>query len=800
MILLIVESPSKAKTINQYLGKDHVVLASYGHLRGLPSEKGSVLPEENFAMRFEILEKSKNNIDNIVKQYKNCSELLLATDQDREGEAISWHLVETLKERKVFNPKIPVKRIVFNEITKTAILKAIANPRQIDQSLVAAQQARQALDYLVGFTLSPVLWRKLPGSRSAGRVQSVALKIIAERQNEIEKFVSQEYWSVEADFMTKNQEKMTAKLWQHNGAKLEKFTIISEAQAKEVVQDLEKSSYKVLAIDKKELNRQPPPPFTTSTMLQEAAKKLGFGAKKTSKIAQDLYEGIEIQGKTKGLITYMRTDSIYISAEALQAGREVILSNYGKDYLPAKARVFKNKTKNTQEAHEAIRPTAMDLSPDQLKTNLSLDHWRLYSLIWRRTIASQMSNAVMDSVTITIANDAKDNIFKVTGTTIKFDGFLKLYLKDKQGKDDENLLPLVKIDDALKTEAINPLQHFTEAAPKFTEASLIKKLEELGIGRPSTYPSIIAVLQDRGYVQVEQKRFSALAKGRIVNAFLTSFFEKYVEYDFTATLEDQLDDISNGTIDSKVVLNNFWGPFKGRIDEVMLIKNPDILDEMEGKLTSYLFGSDEGHKCTLCDSGEMKLKTGKFGPFLGCSNYPDCKNIQKINDPTAAAGAEESRDAAGASGGSADQLELPHVIGSSDSGATYTIKRGPYGVYLEAVKGKDIKRVSIAPTKDLLSIDLNYAIELTLLPRVIGELEGTGAVKAGFGRFGPYIEFGGKYVSIKGLDPITITLEEAAQLIEQKKNEPPKAPSARKSYPPKKKFVSKAKKPAKAKK
>ncbi len=781
MKLLVVESPSKAKTINQYLGKDFMVISSYGHIRGLPSEEGSVQPDKDFLMRFEILDKSKRNVDEIVRHYKTCSRLLLATDPDREGEAISWHLLEALKERKVYDPEIPVERVVFNEITKQAVLDAVAHPREINEDLVEAQQARQALDYLVGFNLSPVLWRKLPGSRSAGRVQSVALRIISDREEEIESFKSEEYWTIEAEFATKDKKKILAKLIQYQGQKLEKFSINNADSANNAVKSLSNLKYSILNVEKKELKRQPPPPFTTSTMLQEAARKLGFSAKKTAKIAQGLYEGVEVDGKTTGLITYMRTDSVSISSQALDAARNLIGSHFGKSYLPEKARFFKNKTKNAQEAHEAIRPTDMALLPEKVKNSLSIDHYRLYSLIWRRMMASQMSNAILDSVTMDITNSGGQDIFRATGSTIKFDGFLKLYIKEKaEGTEDtELILPPVTIGEAVNTIEMRPDQHFTEPPPRYTEASLVKKLEELGIGRPSTYPSIIAVLQDRGYVLLDRKRFVAVPKGRIVSAFLTSFFAKYVEYDFTAKLEDQLDDISNGEASSKSVLKDFWGPFKSRIDEVLLIKGSEILEKMEGKLSAYLY-KGEAHKCTECNIGEMKLKNGRFGPFLGCSNYPNCKHIQRIPDMTNSEElAEEESSVSG--------FPLPHLIGEGKDGRTYTIKRGPYGIYLEAIKDKDIKRVKLPAGRDLATVNLDYAMSLASMPRLVGISEEFGPIKASFGKFGPFVEFGGKYASIKGQDPVSIELKEAERIIREKASKPTRAPKSRPTKPKKSK-------------
>lgn len=800
MKLLVVESPSKAKTINQYLGNDFVVISSYGHLRGLPSEDGAVLPDQNFKMRFEILPKSAKQVAEIVKRYKSCDELLLATDPDREGEAISWHIVEALRDKNVLDKNIPIRRVVFHEITKQAVLNAVANPRDINQDLVESQQTRQALDYLVGFTLSPVLWRKLPGSRSAGRVQSVALRIICDREEEIEKFKSEEYWTIDASFDVGSEDLVDATLIRLDGSKLEKFSINNEQSASSAVKKLEALDYKVLSLESREVNRQPHAPFTTSTLLQEAARRLGFSAKKTSKLAQDLYEGVSINGKTTGLITYMRTDSVMVSQFALDASRDFIGSEFGKSYLPAKPRFFKNKSKNAQEAHEAIRPTDMKITPEKAKHSLDNDHYRLYDLIWRRMIASQMTNAIMDSVTLDIADSSEKNVFRATGSTVKFDGFLKVYGGSKSANREENIMPKVTKGQSSKLKKLIPDQHFTEPPPRYSEAALVKKLEELGIGRPSTYPSIISVLQDRGYVVLDKKRFIAVPRGRVVSAFLTSLFTKYVEYDFTAKLEDELDDISQGKIESKKVLSGFWDPFKHRVDEVLQVKGSEILEKMEERLSSYLY-KDKDHKCTVCNKGTMRLKNGKFGPFLGCSNYPECKNIERIPDVL------QSAADAGVAEEQAQGVSLPLEVGEGPSGYKMTIKKGPYGIYLEGVKGKEIKRAKIPAGKPLQSVSIEYADSLMQMPRTVGTSETYGVIKAGFGRFGPYVEYGGKYASIKGQDPVSITLAEAEAIIAAKPDKPArgapkkaaatKKPAAKKTVA--KKAVSKTKTVAKSK-
>lgn len=754
MKLLIVESPSKAKTINQYLGKEYEVISSYGHIRGLPSENGSVRPEEDFNMRFEILgERSEKHMLDIVKKSKNCEELLLATDPDREGEAISWHILEELYKRNALPKSVPVKRVVFHEITKKAILDAVANPRHINQNLVEAQQARQALDYLVGFTLSPVLWRKLPGSRSAGRVQSVALRAVSEREGEIEKFKVQEYWSVSAHFVTKDGKSLEAKLTHLQGEKLEKFSLPDQKSASAAVEMLGDLPYQVLKVEKKQNKRNPPPPFTTSTMLQDASRKLGFSTKKTAKIAQDLYEGMSVNGKTVGLITYMRTDSVSVAQDALDSSRRLIEQHFGAQYVEPKIRIFPNKTKNAQEAHEAIRPTDLSLIPDDIKTSLDADHYKLYKLIWSRMMASQMSQAIIDIVSVDIEAGNGDGVFRASGSTIKFDGFLKLYVVDE--KEEENVLPVLNASDVLGVENIKANQHFTEPPPRYTEASLVKKLEELGIGRPSTYPAIIAVLQDRGYVSLENKRFFAMPKGRMVSAFLESFFAKYVEYDFTANLEDELDAISNGKINYKKVLRNFWLPFKQNIDATMDVKTVQVLDTMESLLHDYLFGSADS-KCNKCGIGFMKLKTGKFGPFLGCSNYPECNNIKKLGDDD-----KEQEEVSAAT----DQF--PKSLGLDENGVEYVIKKGPYGVYVEHNVLGEIKRTKVPDGKKLEDINIEFVKAITALPRIVGESQKYGIIKAGSGRFGPYVQYEKKYVSIKA-DPITITLSDAEQAIDRK--------------------------------
>ena len=563
--LIVVESPAKAKTINKYLGKDYVVLASFGHIRQLPKKNGSVDTEDGFKIKYEINKTSQKHVKSLVDTMKTCDKLILASDPDREGEAIAWHVIEVLKQKKAIKNDTIIERVVFNAITKNTVEQAMKEARKIDMDLVNAQQARVALDYLVGFNLSPVLWRKLPGSRSAGRVQSVALRLICERQAEILNFKSEEYWSINVLTKTQNNEEIIAGLVSIDGKKLNKLSIKNEKEAKKIKLELEKEEYKVSNIEKKEIKRNPFAPFTTSTLQQEASKKLGFSTKKTMSLAQKLYEGIDIGNGTQGLITYMRTDGVYTAPEAISAARNVIEKNYGKKYLPEKAIIYKNKIKNAQEAHEAIRPTDPSVLPENIKQYLTNDEYRLYDLIWKRLIASQMASVILDQVSIDISTSK--HILRATGSIIKFNGFYILYNETKEDEAEEKdlILPNVKIGEILNFKKVIDKQHFTEPPAKYSEAGLVKKMEELGIGRPSTYANIISVLQDRGYVKLERKKFVAENRGIVVNAFLKSYFKKYVEYDYTAKLEDDLDIVSNGKKDWKQLLKEFWVPFKNNI-------------------------------------------------------------------------------------------------------------------------------------------------------------------------------------------------------------------------------------------
>lgn len=785
MDLVIVESPAKAKTINKYLGSNYKVIASFGHVRDLPTKNGSVLPEEDFAMKYEVSEKAGKYVSEIVKSAKSASEIILATDPDREGESISWHIAEVLKDKKIVKDDSKFKRVAFNEITKKAVTAAMASPRAVDSNLVNAQQARRALDYLVGFNLSPILWRKLPGCRSAGRVQSVALRLICDRENEIEHFVSREYWDIDLDMIGDAKEKFTARLTHVNGQKLEKFSIEKEDQALNIVEALKNANFHVGKIERKQQKRNPPAPFITSSLQQEASRKLGFSAKKTMQIAQKLYEGIDVGGETIGLITYMRTDGVNLSGEAINDIRKVIENNYGDKYLPKSPRIYKSKSKNAQEAHEAIRPTDAKLTPDSLRTNLDADQLKLYSLIWVRSIACQMESVVMDTVTAILASNDNNFAARASGSTIVFDGFYKVY---REGQDDtkeekNKLLPPLKEAEDLKTEKITPNQHFTEAPPRYSEASLVKKMEELGIGRPSTYASIISVLQDRKYALLEKKRFHPTDLGRLVTVFLVKYFTKYVEYDFTAKLETDLDKIAEGDIAWKKLLSDFWNGFNGNVSEVSQYKTGDVIEYVQQSLDFYLFGNPEDpdykkkKQCASCADGVLGLKLGKYGAFLACSNYPDCnfkKQISKSDSPEDFQAAEKPAD---------------KVLGQDPAGIDILLKKGPYGFYVQLGDGSNgdkkqkPKRASLPPEVKPEDITLNFAIKLLSMPILIGSHSETGEeMHMGIGKYGPYVKYQGKFVSIpKTIDPFSITTSQAEEVIINKKNSKPARGRTKKS-------------------
>ena len=756
MNVVVVESPSKAKTINKYLGSDYIVLASFGHVRDLPSKDGSVRPDEDFAMTYMVDDDAKKHLAPIAKAVKTADILILATDPDREGEAISWHVLEALKESKAITKKTQVQRVTFHEITKKSIVEAFKHPREIDMDMVNAQQARRALDYLVGFTLSPVLWRKLPGSKSAGRVQSVALRLICERDEEIEQFISREYWDIKAILSPEKGFPLTARLIEYKHEKMEKFSITNEAQASKIAEDLRGKNYAVASLEEKQVRRHPAPPFTTSTLQQEAARKCGFGAKKTMQVAQKLYE--------EGLITYMRTDGVTVSADAISDARAHILKGYGKEYVPSAPRIYKTKSKNAQEAHEAIRPT--DLSKTPSKNGLEGEQARLYDLIWKRMVASQMESAIFDQLIVDIAASDSQAVLRTSGSVVRFDGFLTLYQEGKDDEaDEENAkLPVLKKGEKLTAEEIKPEQHFTEPPPRFSEASLVKKLEELGIGRPSTYASIISVLQDRNYVKLDKKRFIAEALGRLVNAFLVSFFKKYVEYDFTADLETKLDEVSAGERDWKQVLREFWTDFIAKIGESKELSITQVLEALDTLLANYAFGTEKSEKdprvCPACGKGRLGLKIGKFGPYIACSAYPECSHKAQLGDSAA----EPQLDDDG------NEFKLPKTLGNDPvSGELVTLRKGPYGIYAQLGEGKTPKRASLLKSMRPETMTLEVALTLLALPRTIGLHPDTGKeIVANNGKFGAYLLHDGKFTTLPpSEDLLTIGINRAVEVMAQ---------------------------------
>jgi DNA topoisomerase-1 len=775
MNVVVVESPAKAKTINKYLGRDYRVVASYGHIRDLPAKDGSVLPDDDFAMSWEVDGKAEKHIKEIAQALRGADKLFLATDPDREGEAISWHVREVLKARRALKD-VEVKRVVFNEVTRTAVLEAFRHPREIDGELVDAYLARRALDYLVGFTLSPVLWRKLPGSRSAGRVQSVALRLVCEREAEIEAFRAREYWTIEVEFQTEAGDRFTARLSHLDGKKVERFDLDSEAKARAAAAAiLAATAFTVASVEHREVRRNPFPPFTTSTLQQEASRKLGFGASRTMRVAQRLYEGIELDGDTVGLITYMRTDGVAIAAEAIAAARTLIGSEFGARYVPGAPRVYRSPAKNAQEAHEAIRPTDLARHPGDVARHLDNDQRRLYELIWKRTVASQMESARLDQVSIDIAEPSGRVRLHATGSIVVFDGFLKLYQEDrddepsKAGADEEGegrRLPNMREKERLARGAVDPAQHFTQPPPRYSEASLVKKLEELGIGRPSTYASIIQVLQDRQYVILDKRRFVPEDRGRLVTAFLTSFFERYVEYNFTADLENQLDEVSGGRVDWKALLRDFWRDFSSAVADTKDLTITSVLEALDAELGRHFFPDDgpdnatgrDPRLCPGCGKGRLSLKLGRFGAFIGCSNYPECRY-------TRAFGAEAEGETGGADA----------VLGSDPaSGQSVGLKKGPYGHYLqlgEGENGNKPKRVALPRGLKPADIDLDTALRLLALPREIGRHPETGEpITAGIGRFGAYIKHGASFTSLAADDDVlAIGLNRAVTLLAEAK-------------------------------
>ena len=777
MNLVIVESPAKAKTINKYLGSDYTVLASYGHIRDLPSKNGSVDPENDFKMIWEIDSFSKKYLKEITDSAKNSSKIILATDPDREGEAIAWHVREFLEEKKLLKDK-KVERVVFNEITKKAVTSGIDNPRQIEPQLVDAYMARRALDYLVGFNISPILWTKLPGSKSAGRVQSVALRLLTEREHEIEIFKPEEFWTLNVIFKDKNKSTITSNLNQLNGKKIEKFTFKSKDDVNKAINEIKKKEYQISDISSKIYTRNPSGPFTTSTLQQTASSKLGFGASRTMQIAQRLYQGIDIEGDTIGLITYMRTDGTNISKDAIETFRSYISDNFGKNYLPQSSLNYSGKkAKNAQEAHEAIRPTEISRNPESLKKYLSSDQYKLYNLIWSRALSSQMESAKFDRKTITITSKDTENIFKASGSVLKFDGYLKLTNIEDENEN-EKILPDVEKGNVNINEFIDE-QHFTQPPPRYSEASLVKKLEELGIGRPSTYASIISVIANRGYADIENKRFFPTDRGKLLSAFLEKLFTKYVDYDFTAKLEDQLDDITSGKENWIKVLEQFWKDFNSNVSNVKEKRTREVLDLLNESLGSLIFEVDKDgkidRKCQLCDQGQLSLKNSfRGGAFIGCSNYPECKFTRPLSKSKAA-----------------QQLTLaePKLIGQNDFGKDIFLKNGRFGPYLQfekeiieeenkikkrkKVKKKDdnIKNVSIPKGIDYKVIDLDKAKFLCSLPISLGKNpENDKDITLNVGRFGPYLKCENKSARLENVDELfSIGLNRAITLIAEAK-------------------------------
>ncbi len=762
--VVIVESPAKAKTINKYLGSDYEVLASFGHVRDLPSKDGAVDPDNNFAMTWSTDRDSSKRLTQIADAVKAADKLILATDPDREGEAISWHVLEVLKKKKALGDK-PVSRVAFNEITKSAILKAISEPRALDMDLIDAYLARRALDYLVGFTLSPVLWRKLPGSRSAGRVQSVALRLVCDRETEIEQFKPVEYYSVEAE-VEADGGTFTSRLSRFDGKQVRRLSLTAAEDAARAVAQIKAGPLKIAGVEKKPTRRNPQPPFTTSTLQQEASRKLGFSATQTMRVAQRLYEGKSINGSVTGLITYMRTDGVSMAQEAISGTRHLIGDRYGADYVPDAPRVYKTKARNAQEAHEAIRPTDVARLPSDIASALEDDERRLYDLIWRRTVSSQMESARLEQTTIDIAVGDSDTQLRATGSVVRFDGFLTLYQesRDDEGDEKEKRLPVVQDGESLALISAQDKQHFTEPPPRFSEASLVKRLEELGIGRPSTYASILQTLQDRDYVRLDRKRFVPEEKGRLVTAFLEKFFEQYVAYDFTAALEDKLDDISAGGMGWQSVLDDFWRDFKPKTEEVLSVRNKIIIDELEAYLAPMLFGTDDDgnlqQACPRCDDGRLHLKPSRYGAFIGCSNYPDCRYTRPF-------GSKQDGDDEAANTGERSIGLHP------DSGLEIRVQVGRFGPYLQeggAVEGEKPKRASIPKDMDPEAVDLERAIALLSLPREVGIHPESGKpITAAIGRYGPYVACDGVYANLKSSEDVfTVGINHAVTLIADK--------------------------------
>jgi len=774
MNLVIVESPAKAKTINKYLGKDYKVLASYGHIRDLPSKNGSVDPENNFRMLWEIDAFSKKYLKEITDTAADSNKIILATDPDREGEAIAWHVKEVLDQKKLLKDK-KIERVVFNEITKKAVTKGIENPRDIEPQLVDAYLARRALDYLVGFNISPILWTKLPGSKSAGRVQSVALKLISEREHEIELFIPKEYWTISLNFKNNDSKEISSKLISYNSVKVEKFSFPNKETVDDAINKINSKEYFISDITSQVYKKNPTAPFTTSTMQQVASGKCSFGASRTMQIAQRLYQGVDIESESVGLITYMRTDGTQISNEAISSFRDYVSSNYGKKYLPETQNNYSGKkAKNAQEAHEAIRPTDITRSPSDVKKYVNSDQFKLYDLIWKKALASQMQSAEYDRNTIILSSRDETIKFRASGSVLKFDGFLKLYEGIDNKDDADKILPEVKNKETVNIDKIVEAQHFTEPPPRYSEASLVKKLEELGIGRPSTYASIISVLSTRNYVDLINKRFHPTDRGKLLAAFLEKLFSKYVDYNFTADLEDQLDEITSGKIKWLGVLEKFWKDFNENVQSVKGKRTREVLDLLNESLGELIFDTTQDgkidRKCPLCSIGELSLKNSfRGGAFIGCSNYPECKFTRPLSKSK-----------------TAEQKALiePKLIGLNSNGKEIILKSGRFGPYLQyelleeentvkkikskkKTENKNIKNVSIPKGISIDSIDLDKAKFLCSLPKILGQHPDTGKdISLNSGRFGPYLKCENKSARIESAEDIfSIGLNRAVDMI-----------------------------------
>ncbi|MAA98083.1 MAG: DNA topoisomerase I [Stappia sp.] len=780
MDIVIVESPAKAKTINKYLGSNYQVLASYGHVRDLPAKDGSVDPDHDFSMVWDVDSKSQKRLNDIVRAVKGADRLILATDPDREGEAISWHVLEVLNQKKALKDK-PVQRVVFNAITKKSILEAMEKPRDIDAPLVEAYLARRALDYLVGFTLSPVLWRKLPGARSAGRVQSVALRLVCDREAEIERFVKQEYWSVLANLTSAGGAAFQARLAAVDGKKVGRLDIPNGDEAARIAALIEAATLNVASVESKPQRRHPAPPFTTSTLQQEASRKFGFAAARTMQIAQKLYEGADIGGETVGLITYMRTDGVQIAGEAIASARSVIGKSYGEEYVPEKPRHYSSKAKNAQEAHEAIRPTELWRHPRDVARYLDPDAARLYELVWKRTIASQMESAVLERTTIDITAKAPAGsaTLRATGSVVRFDGFLTLYQEGRDDEEDEESrrLPAMSEGEAVSRTSVETSQHFTEPPARFTEATLVKKMEELGIGRPSTYASTLQTLRDRDYVQLDGKRLVPEDKGRLVTAFLESFFNRYVGFDFTADLEEKLDRISAGELSWKDVLRDFWNDFSGSVHEIKDLRVSEVLEALNEMLAAHVFppvtdGVDP-RKCPACETGRLSIKVSRFGAFVGCSNYNKNKlDGKEPNENPPHCGYTRPLTAGGGADGDGEMADGPKLLGQDpETGLDVTLRSGRFGPYVQLGEEAKPKRASLPRGWQVGDMDLEKALMLLSLPREVGPHPEDGKpISAGIGRYGPFVLHDGTYANLESADEVfSVGINRAVSALAEKR-------------------------------